>query len=122
MDIDFTLRKLPYSDDINVLNGDLAIKNSVKNLISTVIGERIFQPNIGTNINRYLFEIVDVTIADRITLEIKEVLNNYEPRITLNQVNVIEEDDGVKIIVEIEYTINETGVQETLNKILELDY
>jgi uncharacterized protein len=122
MDLDFSLRKLPYSGDISVLTGNLAIKESVKNLLTTKLGERIFNPLIGTNIEKYLFAIVDYTIADRITLEITEVLRNFEPRIILNQVEILEEDDGVKIIVEITYTIRENNLVETLTKVLERDY
>ena len=118
MDLDLRLRKKLGGDDISVLTGNFSVKESVKNLISTKFSERIFNPYIGTNIEKNLFETMDVTIADRITLEIREVLKNFEQRIVVNEIVVYEDEDNNTIEVEITYTILETGKSETLQKIL----
>lgn len=122
MDLDFSLRKLGYNKDINVLNGDLAIKESVKNLIMTKFNERLFNYYIGTNINSYLFEQMDDTISDIITSEITEVLKNFESRISLNEISVYEIEEENSIEIEIIYTILENNTVETITKILTRDY
>ena len=54
LDLNFTIH--PVKKDINRNLGERAVINSVKNLILTNHYERPFQPNIGSNIRRLLFE------------------------------------------------------------------
>ena len=48
-----------------------AVKNNIRNLLNTNQGERLFQPNLGVNLRRYLFsQITDetlISIQDSIT-------------------------------------------------------
>lgn len=122
MDLDFSFRKLKHNNDISILDGDFAIKESVKNLVLTKFGERIFNPYVGTNITSYLFEQMDVTIADAITTEVTEVLKNFESRILVNEINVYEDEEENTIELEIEYTILQSGTIEILSKILTRNY
>jgi phage baseplate assembly protein W len=49
-----------------------AVKNNIRNLLKTKKGERIMQPNLGTNLDKYLFE----TFTDETMLAIQnEILN-----------------------------------------------
>lgn len=72
----------PNTNDIVPLNDLDAIKQSVKNLVLTNFGEKLFKPNFGGNVTSLLFENVSVFSEIVIRDEIKRVLALYEPRIT----------------------------------------
>ena len=58
-DLDMTMAIHPIKKDLNRLIGEYAIINSVKNLLLTGHYERPFQPEIGSNVRRLLFENLD---------------------------------------------------------------
>ena len=104
---------------INPLNNDLianlnanAISRSVRNLVFTVPGEKPFQPNVGSNVSRLLFENLDLLTADSIKREIENTINNYEPRVDLNEVIVDPDYDGNAFDVVIKYYIIGIDVPE----------
>lgn len=90
-----------YSDfhkdlTLSPVNFDLArkvdeesIKESMKNLILTDRGERLFQPNIGCGIRRILFENAGPETSILAKQLIKETIEAYEPRVNLIGVDVI---------------------------------
>lgn len=83
----------PNLKDIIALKDIDAVKQSVKNLIVTNHGERPFQPEIGSNITRLLFEPADVFTASAIKTEILAVLQRFEPRVTNITVQVFDNSD-----------------------------
>lgn len=70
----------PETDQLARLTNSETIKRSLRNLILTEKNERLFQPDVGSNINRILFE--DMSPQTAIVLEqyIMETITNYEPR------------------------------------------
>jgi uncharacterized protein len=122
MDLDFTLTKNPITNDILVLNSTQAIKNSVKNIIITRKGERLFQPFLGTNISALLFGIADKTLADSMIAEIKNVINLFEPRISITNITVYLDDiDDHSLYVDMTYVILDTNVADGFTQILQRD-
>ena len=67
-----------------------AIKQSVKSLVLTDFYERPFKPNIGCSIRYLLFELFTPATKQMMENAIGEVIKNYEPRVTLQTVNVKE--------------------------------
>jgi len=101
-DLDLNFAIHPIRKDINVHKAEFAIINSVKNLILTNHFERPFQPEIGSNIRRLLFENIDVILAAQIEREIEETITNFEPRVQISSVVAVAapEDNGYKIRLE----------------------
>ena len=116
MDLEFSLIKNPNTDDLMVLNDIQSIKNSVRNLILTNKGERIFQPYIGTTLSNVLFEIADSDLGDTIIESIKTVLSLFEPRIVVDSILVSLEDDNITLSVQIRYTILSTNVKDSVTQ------
>ena len=46
----------PVNSDVSRYTDEDSIKESVKNLLLTDVGERLFNPTLGSNIRRMLFE------------------------------------------------------------------
>ena len=65
-----------------------AVKNNVRLLLSTDKGERIFQPNLGIGLRRFLFEPITGETTTNIQNEIVETFNFWLPFITIKDIKV----------------------------------
>ena len=65
-----------------------AVKNNVKLLLSTDKGERIFQPNLGIGLRRFLFEPITGETTLAIQNEIVDTFNFWLPFITIKDIKV----------------------------------
>ena len=65
-----------------------AVKNNVKLLLSTDKGERIFQPNLGIGLRRFLFEPITGETTLAIQNEIVETFNFWLPFISIKDIQV----------------------------------
>ena len=101
-DLDLNFAIHPITKDVNVYKAEYAVINSVKNLILTNHFERPFQPEIGSNIRRLLFEPVDVILAAQLEREIEETVNNFEPRVQVSSIIATPavDENGYKVIME----------------------
>ena len=104
-DISLSFTKHPVTNDIVALKNEDAIKRSVVNLIRTQLGERFFEPIIGTSLEGSLFELSHPEIRISLEGEIKILLENYEPRISTNSVRVDPSPDTYELNVNIVYDI-----------------
>jgi phage baseplate assembly protein W len=117
LDLNFTIH--PVKKDINRNVGDMAVINSIKNLVLTNHYERLFQPDIGSNVRRLLFENMDNITASSIENEIKQTVTNYEPRVNITRINAVADFDKNGFRVEMEFfVINKTN-PITINFFLE---
>ena len=91
LNLDFTMH--PITKDVSRKTGENAIITSLKNLVFTNFYERPFNPNLGSNIRGMLFEPLDTITGLNIQKELKILINNYEPRVTLRDVQVITDYD-----------------------------
>ncbi len=117
LDLNFTIH--PVKKDINTHKNEYAIINSIKNLVLTNHYERPFQPEIGSNIRRLLFENVDTVTAAQIEREITEVIGNFEPRAQVSQVNAIPSPDENTYKITLEFFIINNTSPITINFFLE---
>jgi len=84
LDLDFGRNRV--TNDVNRLTDVEAVKRSVRNLINTNHYERPFHPEIGSDVRAMLFEPMTPLTALNLQRKVAEVLNNFEPRIDLQQV------------------------------------
>ena len=82
-DINITFKKHPVTDDLVVSKDASAIKQAVVNLLLTNKGERLMNPEYGSNIRSYLFEPLDYGTAAQITGNIRYTIDRWEPRISV---------------------------------------
>ena len=118
-DINMGLTKNPFTGDISDVKNENAIKQSLKNIMMTKKTEKLFDPAFGTNIWDSLFEPLDEMTADRIQQEVLNVVNQYETRISIEEVEVepFEEDNFYHIFVT--YRIIGTPISESVSFVLE---
>lgn len=104
-DLDLSFVKHPKLSDITPLRDIDAVKQAVKNLVLTNFYERPFHPEIGGNVSAKLFEPADRFTALEIRDEIKQVLKKYEPRVNGVKVQVFDESDANRYVVNIIFNI-----------------
>ena len=104
-DISLSFAKHPITDDIGVFYNEDAIKRSVQNLVRTRIGERFYNPLLGSKIEDFMFEQATQDIALDLEDEILILLENYEPRINLLDVQAFPNFDNNEFNVVIIYEI-----------------
>lgn len=104
-DLDLNFQIHPIRKDINRHIGDMAVINSVKNLILTGHYERPFQPDLGSNIRRLLFENMDTVTATAIEREITQTLENFEPRVNVSRAEVRADFDNNGFSVYLEFFV-----------------
>lgn len=92
-DLDLTFRKLPVTNDVALSYDEQAIVRSIRNLLLTGFYERPFQPKLGSNLNKLLFEPADQLTANLIESEVKNVISNFEPRVTINTITATASPD-----------------------------
>lgn len=100
-DIDLSFTKNAVSKDIARKVDVGAVKQGMKNIIYTSIGERLFNPGFGSQLREMLFEPVDASSASVINNLITQCLENYEKRIAVSRVDVKanELEDGYNVTV-----------------------
>ena len=107
-DINLSFKRHPVTNDLVLIKNEDAIKQSVKNIIFTILGEKPFLSRFGSSINAALFELSTQIDQIRISDEISSVLLNNEPRISNILVSVSNPQDSHELNVTIQYDI--TGI------------
>tara|TARA_A100001388_G_scaffold268215_1_gene243144 strand:- start:106 stop:507 length:402 start_codon:yes stop_codon:yes gene_type:complete len=104
-DISLSFSPHPVTKDIPVLTNERAIARSVRNLVETIPTERFFNPLIGTDVRESLFDHFTRTTTYVIEDQIRETINNFEPRVTNVNVEVIGKPDDNEMEIKILFDI-----------------
>ncbi len=112
LDLSASFQNNPMSNDLISLKNETAIARSVRNLILTTQGERPFQPVLGSNVNNLLFDNMDKLTAASLKTEIETTIENYEPRVDINDIIVDPNYDNNEFNVTVSYYIVGMDVPE----------
>ena len=111
-DLSASFQTNPLNNDLIALKNESAIARSVRNLVLTIQGERPFQPVLGTGVSRLLFENMDKLTASAIRSELRTTIENYEPRVEINEILVEPDFEGNAFHVTLQYFIIGMDVPE----------
>lgn len=93
---------------IDTLINVQAIQNSLHNIFSWYPGERILNPEFGSQLYTLLYEGITIETEERIMAEIRHSMSKWEPRVQLvsvRNISTIENIENNTIQLEIIYTI-----------------
>lgn len=112
-DISFSFDPHPITKDLPVIINERAITRSVRNLVETILTERPFNPDLGSNIRKMLFENVTIPTSIEIKDQIENSIMAFEPRISNLVVDVRPFPDDNTFEVDIKYDIRglDVGIQ-----------
>ena len=111
-DLSASFQTNPLSNDLIALKNESAIARSVRNLVLTGQGERPFQPVLGTGVSRLLFANMDKLTASAIRSELRTTIENYEPRVEINEILVEPDFERNAFHVTLQYFIIGIDVPE----------
>jgi phage baseplate assembly protein W len=117
-DIDLTFNRVPVTGDIAISYDNQAVIRSVSNLLLTNHYERPFQPDIGSNLEKMLFENVSSMMEGAIAREIEDCINNYEPRVKLNEITVSASENENGYNISLSFFIGNNTAPTSVNLLL----
>ena len=85
-----------------------AIKADLLHLILTRRGQRLYNPDFGTDLMRFIFEPNDAMTEEGIKDEIRTVVKRFLPKLKLNEIIIAaSEESEYAAVVTISYTITD---------------
>jgi phage baseplate assembly protein W len=100
-DLDLTFNKLPVTGDVAMSYDDKSVIRSVVSLLLTNFYERPFNPDLGSNLNKILFEPVTPLTGNMLSEEISNVIKNYEHRVLIDNILVSPDEDNNRYGIEL---------------------
>ena len=88
-DIDMNFTAHPVTGDVMKKIDFSSISQSIQNILMTNHYEKPFRPDFGSNIRKLLFENIDVMNASILDQEIRNTIKNHEPRVLIEDLQVI---------------------------------
>jgi phage baseplate assembly protein W len=87
-DISLSFDPHPVTKDLPILKNERAIQRAVRNLVQTQFNERFFQPDLGSSVGDLLFEFVDYGASNEIKEQVRNIIEEFEPRVNNVRVEV----------------------------------
>ena len=74
-----------------------AVKNNIRNLLNTHRGERVFQPNLGLNLRRLLFEHITSDNLLGVQNAILDQLELWLPFVEVRDIKIFRKEDDIVV-------------------------
>ena len=92
-----------------------AIKNNIINFFLTNPGERPANPLFGGGLRNFIFEQISFENLDFLKEDINTKLQQFFPDVVINEVEVIGNEDQNEVVVNLQYAVSNTGIEDELN-------
>ncbi len=96
-------------NSVKMVDEEEDIRQSLVILLSTIKGERVMQPDYGSNMEELLFEPLTVSFAKKISDQIERAILFYEPRIKTDDISFNQDNENGLVEIRIDYTIIATN-------------
>jgi len=116
-DLDFSAH--PNTGNLSMKRDADAIVRSVRYLLLTNYYERPFHPEVGSNITKQLFEPMNLQTSLNIKESIIETINNFEPRVQINEIKVDERKDENGYLIYLRFFVRNEEVERVTQFFLE---
>jgi uncharacterized protein len=95
---------------IALVSGEREIVESIRLILATAPGERPMRPEFGCAIHDLVFAPADAATAGEIAYAVRRALEQWEPRITLDDVVVdFAESDTGTLLIDIHYRLRDSN-------------
>ena len=108
INIDFPFRDSAKGFYFKLNNTDTdAIRSDLMHLLLTNKGERLYLPDFGSDLRKYIFEPNDQITHDKIKDSLNESIKKYIPNLIVNEISFDNDEIEELIIVKLRYTVTE---------------
>lgn len=104
----------PQNKRLALYTDEQSVRRSLRNILSTNTKERLFNPEFGGGLRRFLFEDISVMTADLIKDAIKDSIKKYEPRARIVDVLVVSNEFAHSYEVSVYYEVINNANPQTL--------
>lgn len=85
-----------------------AIKADIVHIILTQKGERLYLPEFGTNLRKFIFEPKDAPTYNDMRREIREAITTYIPNLTIDEIEIDDSEEQPHFAkIRLDYTITD---------------
>jgi phage baseplate assembly protein W len=114
INIDFPFKDSDKGFYLNLNQTDRdAIRADLLHLLLTNKGERLYLPDFGSDLKKYIFEPNDKITHDEIKDNLNDTIKKYIPNLIVNSILFKNNEIEELIIVELTYTVTEGVFQTT---------
>ncbi len=99
---------------VEMVSDDEDIRQSLFILLSTKPGERVMLPTFGCNLQAMVFDTINPATISYLQSVIEEAILAFEPRITLESLDLEPEEEEGIININIEYLIRKTNTRSNM--------
>lgn len=93
---------------IALVSDNREIEEAIRLVLATSPGERPMRPEFGCRIHDYVFAPLSASTAGALEYEVRESLERWEPRITVEDVRVLfDSNDGSTVYIDIDYVVGD---------------
>ena len=119
INIDFPFRDSPkgFYFKLNETDAD-AIRSDLLHLLLTNKGERLYMPDFGSDLRKYIFEPNDQITHDKIKDSLNETIKKYIPNLLVNEITFRTDEIEELIIVDLKYTVTDGTFSKSDNVVL----
>lgn len=94
--------------DLNKSKADM-VKSQLMHVLFTQKGQRIRQPEFGTNLIQFIFNPNDSQSWNDVKFELKDIVNRWVPDCNLDDIEIYENENGVGLVADITYSVSENN-------------
>tara|TARA_R110000782_G_scaffold215659_1_gene303318 strand:- start:1269 stop:1649 length:381 start_codon:yes stop_codon:yes gene_type:complete len=109
ININYPFRDSPKGFFVDLTSDDAsAIKADLMHLILTRKGQRLYNPEFGTDLLKFIFEPNDSLTLVGLKTEITTTVKKYLPKLQIDEISVVQSDEvEYAAVVTIKYTITD---------------
>jgi phage baseplate assembly protein W len=101
--------ELTPGGSVRLVGGGEEIDAALRMILTTAPGERVMRPDFGCAMWEQVFAPVNPDTLGLIEQSVREAVTRWEPRITLDAVSAVPDDDGAAVRIQIEYRVRATN-------------
>ena len=95
--------------DIKIVENVASVMGSIDNILRTRRGERVMLPEFGSSLSSMVFENMDQTLMKFIAHEVKESVERWDDRVSVEQVQTVTDPDRSAVSVVVKFRIKGYG-------------
>jgi phage baseplate assembly protein W len=94
---------------IRLITGSEEIDASIRMILSTIPGERVMRPEFGCRMWSLIFAPLTAGTLGQIEQYVREALDRWEPRIDVDRVIAVADQESAEVKIELDYRIRSTN-------------
>jgi phage baseplate assembly protein W len=104
----------PFHRTVVMVAGDIDIHESLNILLSTSLGERVMLATYGVDLISKVFTTLTTTTANEIATMVTRAIIEWEPRVSVDKVDVSESILDGWVAISIDYTVRQTNTRDNI--------